>query len=101
MSQAQATLHSDPELCRVTLRGPATSAAKRSVLSPWPRSEWRELIIELRVGSQECPDWAHANLCLTAVQDLIKMSDGLLTNEVVNALKAHVNVVSYQSFRGR
>jgi hypothetical protein len=92
----------DPNLCQITLVGPAAHGNKRSLLTlgPWSRTEWRKLILELRVGSERCPDWDHANLCLTAIQDLVKLSDGLMSDEVVAALRAHMEVVSYQTFRG-
>jgi hypothetical protein len=93
---------SDPNLCRVTLVGPAAPANKRALLrlGPWSRTEWRKLILELRIGSDRCPDWDHANLCLTAIQDLVKIRDGLMSDDVVAALRAHMEVVSYQTFRG-
>jgi hypothetical protein len=93
---------SDPNVCRVTLVGPAARHASRSLLrfTPWYRPEWRKLIVQLQVGSERCPDWDHANLCLTAIQDLVKLSDGFLTDEVIDALRTHMDVVTYETFRG-
>jgi hypothetical protein len=55
------------------------------------------MVVELRVGSEQCPDWDHANLFLAAIRDLIKLADGCMTDEVVKALKTHMTVVSYES----
>jgi hypothetical protein len=60
------------------------------------KAEWRKLIVELKIGSERWPDWDSANLCLTAMQDLIKINDGFLTDEVVHALHTHLDVVSYE-----
>lgn len=92
----------DPNICQVTLVGPATTQTKRNLLrfSPWSGTEWRRLVVQLRVGTERCPDWDHANLCLTAINDLIKMSDGMLTDDVVKAIRAHLDVVQYETFRG-
>jgi hypothetical protein len=91
----------EPKLCRVTLEGPASRAPRRGFLSLCraSRSEWRRLTLELRVGSERCPNWDHANLCLTAIQDLIILSDGLMTDDVVKALRTHMDVTSYETFR--
>lgn len=86
---------------RMTLVGPSgTKAPKLLRLGPWTRSEWRKIIVEVQVGSAECPDWDHANRCVQAVQDLIKFSNGNLTDHVLDALKTHMNVISFQTFRG-
>lgn len=92
----------EQKLCRVTLEGPASRAPRRGLLSLCrsSRLEWRRLTLELRVGSERCPDWDHANLCLTAIQDLIKISDGLMTDDVIKALRTHMDVISYETFRG-
>lgn len=92
----------DQNICQVTLVGPAAAQTKRNLLrlTPWSGVEWRKLIVQLRVGTEGCPDWDHANLCLTAINDLIKMSDGILTDDVVTAIRAHLDVVKYETFRG-
>jgi len=89
-------------LCRVTLVGPASRSEKRNLLrlKPWSRAEWRKLIVEVRVGSDRWPTWDSANICMCAIKDLVKMSDGLLSDEVIEALQTHVDVVSYETFRG-
>jgi len=94
--------HSDPNVCRVTLVGPATRNEKTKPLrlQSWSGREWRRLILELRVGSEACPDWDHANVCLNAIQDLVKLSDGLMSDDVVSALRTHMQIVSYETFRG-
>jgi hypothetical protein len=93
----------EQKMCRVTLEGPASRAPRRRLLffCRSSRQEWRRLTLELHVGSESCPDWDHANLCLTAIQDLIKVSDGLMTDNVVKALRTHMEVVSYETFRSK
>ena len=92
----------EPNLCRVTLVGPAQPEEQRSLLpwKSWSKPEWRKLIIEVRVGSERWPDWDAANLCLTAMKDLVTLNEGFITDEVVTALKTHVDVVSYEILRG-
>jgi hypothetical protein len=53
-----------------------------------------------RVLSGAGPTWTHAAVCLTALQDLLKLGEGFMTDAVVDALKAHMQVVSYETFRG-
>ncbi len=88
----------DPNLCRITLMGPAERSQKANLvrLKLGKRAQWRKLIIELKIGSERWPDWSSANLCLTAMQDLIKINDGFLTDEVVGAIQTHLDVVSYE-----
>ena len=69
-------------------------------LKPWTRSEWRKLVVEVRIGTERWPDWDSANVCLSAIKDLVKLSDGLLSDSVVSALQTHVDVVSFETFRG-
>jgi len=101
-SQTAHTQSGDPSVCRLTLVGPAAKrAARPSILKLQIHNppEWRRLVLELRVGSERCPDWDHANLCLTAIQDLVKLADGCMSDEVVQALTTHMEVVSYETFR--
>jgi hypothetical protein len=93
---------SDPNLCRVTLVGPAAKEQKRNLLrlKPWSGSEWRRVVIEMKIGTDRWPTWDQANVCLCAIQDMLKLTDGYLTDEVVNALTTHVDVVKYETFRG-
>ncbi len=86
----------------LTLVGPASRQQKRGVLklTPWSGTEWRRVVVQIDVGSEECPTWEDAALRLTAVQDLLKLADGVLSDDVVSALKAHMRVVSYETFRG-
>lgn len=56
------------------------------------------MVLELRVGSERCPDWYHANICMNAIKDLIKIADGFLTDEVVTALQTHMDVVSFETY---
>jgi hypothetical protein len=88
--------------CRVTLVGPSGRSTRSSMLrlKPWSRGQWRKLVVEVRVGTERWPTWDSANVCLSAIKDLVKLSDGLLSDEVVNALSTHVDVVSYETFRG-
>jgi hypothetical protein len=92
----------EPNLCRVTLVGPAQPQDKRGLLSVLMNSkpEWRRLIIEVRVGTERWPDWDAVNVCLSAMKDLVTLNEGYLTDEVVKALETHVDVVSYETFRG-
>lgn len=91
------------ELCRVELMGPSARTEKANPLrlSLGSKPEWRKLVLELRVGSDRCPNWDHANICLTAIKDLVKLNDGFMTDAVVEALKAHMDIVSYETFRSR
>lgn len=90
------------EIWQVKLSGPRAlgSTSVWALLNPWNKTEWREITIQMRVGSAECPDWDHVNLCMTAIQDLITMADGMISDEVLAALQAHVNVVAVETFRG-
>jgi hypothetical protein len=88
--------------CRITLVGPAGRSERPALLrlKPWSRTEWRKVVIEVRVGTERWPTWESANVCINAIKDLVKVSDGLLSDSVVTALKTHVDVVSYETFRG-
>lgn len=93
---------SEQTLWEVTLTGPATfgpSSILHSLL-PWAKPEWRKVTIQMNVGSEACPDWDHVNLCMTGIQELITMSEGLLSDEVLGALQAHLNVVEVQTLKG-
>ena len=96
MSTAEQTLW------EVTLTGPATFGATSILhsLLPWTKPEWRKVTIQMNVGSEECPDWDHVNLCMTGIQELITMAEGLLSDEVLGALRAHLDVVEVETFRG-
>ena len=95
-------MNEDPNLCRVTIVGPAAKEEKKRLLrlKAWTGPEWRRLIIEIRVGTERWPDWDQAKVCLCAIQDLIKMNEGFLNDAVIQALTTHVDVVSYQTFNG-
>jgi|688.fasta_scaffold63811_5 hypothetical protein len=86
----------------LTLVGPSQRGERRSLLTlkPWSGTEWRRVVVRLDVGSEECPTWERANVILTAVQDLLKLAGGVLSDEVIDALKEHMRVVSYERFRG-
>ncbi len=86
----------------LTLVGPSQRGERRSLLKlkPWSGTEWRRVVVRLDVGSDECPTWERANVILTAVQDLLKLAGGVLSDDVINALKEHMRVVSYERFRG-
>jgi hypothetical protein len=93
---------SERTLWEVTLTGPTTfgpSSILHSLL-PWAQPEWRTVTIQMSVGSDSCPDWDHVNLCMTAIQELITMADGFLTDEVLGALQTHLDVVEVKTFRG-
>jgi hypothetical protein len=89
-------------ICRLTLVGPVNAAhGEKSVTSKlWSGSPWRRLVVELEVGGPTCPNWDHANVCLTAIQDLIKMNDGFMSDEVIEAISTHMKVVAQENFRG-
>jgi hypothetical protein len=53
----------------------------------------------MAVGTEECPDWNHVNLCMTAIQELIAMANGTISDDVLAALRAHVDVVDVQILR--
>lgn len=90
------------DLWEVTLTGPTTfgPASILHSLLPWNRPMWRQITIQMRVGSEECPNWDHVNLCMTAIQDMIVASDGLISDNVLAALQAHLAVVDIKTFRG-
>lgn len=92
----------DPNLCSVTLVGPAHfgPASPLLALLPWTQPEWRRLTIAMRVGTDQFPDWDHVNICLTAIEELLLMADGLISDEVLSALQANVEIISLESFRG-
>lgn len=56
--------------------------------------------MELQVGSDYCPDFNHLDLCLTAIEELMTMADGLLSDEVIDAIRAHLPIVSFETFKG-
>jgi hypothetical protein len=87
----------------VELLGPSSRSEKANLLrlSLGSKPQWRKLVLELRVGSERCPNWDHANICLTAIKDLVKLNDGFMTDAVVEALKAHMEIVSYETFGSR
>ena len=89
------------ELWEVTLSGPRSLGEPSlwSFLNPWSKTEWREITIQMEVGSEECPDWDHVNLRMTAIQELITMANGTLSDDVLAALQAHVNVVGVETLR--
>ncbi len=89
------------ETWEVTLSGPTSldTPSLWSLLNPWNTSEWREITIQMRVGSDDCPDWNHVNLRMTAIQDLITMANGTISDEVLAALQAHVDVVDVRTLR--
>jgi hypothetical protein len=91
----------EPNLCRITLVGPASRQENTSRLRLRLHSErtWRRIVLELRIGSERCPDWYQANIFMTAIKDLIKMADGFLTDEVIAALQTHMDVVSLETYR--
>lgn len=90
------------DLWEVTLTGPATFGPSSVLYSllPWNRPLWRQITIQMHVGTEGCPDWDHVNLCMTAIQDMIVESDGLISDEVLAALQAHLDVVDIKTFRG-
>lgn len=86
---------------QVTLVGPSGSKPNKvRRLGPWTKIEWRKLVIELEVGSEQFPTWDAANLCMQAIQDLIKMNDGMMSDAVIDAISTHTKVISFQTFRG-
>jgi hypothetical protein len=99
---ADSAAQHEPSQYTVTLVGPAGEDERTGLraLLPWPGVEWRRVVLQLDVGSESCPTWTHAAVCLTALQDLLKLGEGFMTDAVVDALKAHMQVVSYETFRG-
>jgi len=89
------------EVWEITLSGPRSigSTSLWSLLNPWNKPEWREVTIQMKVGSEGCPNWDHVNLCMTAIQELIMMANGTISDEVLAALQAHVDVVGVQALR--
>jgi hypothetical protein len=92
----------DQDICHVTLEGPAHFGPSSPLIAllPWTQPEWRRIVVEFHVGTDQCPDWNYANLCLTAIEELIMMADGLLSDDVLQAISANVPIVSLESFRG-
>jgi hypothetical protein len=92
----------DPNTYHFTLEGPATSAPRASILGYFLKEkiEWRSVRIKMTVGGESCPDWDHVNLILTAVQDLVTMNDGLISDTVIQALRENLEIVEYKTFQG-
>jgi hypothetical protein len=80
-------------VCKVTLTGPSGPTPAFSVLNP---KTWRssssdmQIELEMRVGSEECPNWDHVNKCLTAIRQLVTIQDGYLNEAVTAALTQHM-----------
>jgi len=91
----------DTTTWEVTLSGPATFGPSSILYSllPWNQPTWRQVKIQMEVGSESCPDWDHVNLCMTAIQEMITMSGGLLSDEVLSALQEHLDVVEIKNLR--
>jgi hypothetical protein len=89
------------EIWEVKLSGPTSVAIPSlwSTLNPWKKTEWREITIQMEVGSDDCPDWDHVNLRMTAIQELITMADGTISDDVLAALQAHLTVVDVRTLR--
>jgi len=81
---------------QVELKGPPSQSAQRSLFNfqSHPSTELRKVVLKLHVGSEKCPDWDHANLCLTAIKHIIQLADGCMPDEVIKALREHMNVIS-------
>ena len=92
----------DADVYQVTLVGPAHFGPQSPLLSllPWTKPEWRRLTVELQVGTDYCPDFEHLDLCLTAIEELMTMADGLLSDEVIDAIRTHLPIVSFETFKG-
>ena len=92
----------EPNLWEVTLTGPVTFGPSSLLYSllPWNQPRWRQVTIQMRVGSEECPDWDHVNLCMTAIQEMITMTGGLLSDDILAALQEHLEVREVKTFRG-
>ncbi|MEY4669939.1 MAG: hypothetical protein RL518_2638 [Pseudomonadota bacterium] len=87
------------EVWEVKLSGPRSlpDTSIWSILNPWSRPQWRQVTIQMNVGSEACPDWNHVNLCMTAIQELISMANGTISDDVLAALETHVDVVDVQT----
>ena len=79
------------DVCHVTLVGPAYfgPASPLIALLPWTQPEWRRIVLEFQVGTELCPDWDYANLCLTAIEELI-------TNNLVEKTRKFTSLKVYQ-----
>lgn len=88
--------------CQITLVGPKGDRARSKMmrLGPWTRNEWRRLVVEFHVGSEQFPDWDAVNTCMQGVQDLLKVHDGKLTDSVIETLSSNLTVIKYETFRG-
>jgi hypothetical protein len=89
------------ETWEVKLSGPTSvdTPSLWTLLTPWNKPEWREITIQMHVGSEDCPDWNHVNLCMTAIQELITMTHGTISDEVLAALQPHVDVIDVRTLR--
>ncbi len=89
-----------------TLEGPAT--AEPATISslfflrkkPGKKTEWRRIKVQMNVGTESCPSWDHLNLILTAVQELVTMNEGFISDTVVEAIRTNLQVVDYKTFQG-
>lgn len=102
MSASSQDLASELRPHILTLVGPSQRDQRRNLLKlkPWSGTEWRRVVVRIDVGSDKCPSWDDATVLLTAVQDLLKLANGILSDDVINALKTHTTVLSYERFRG-
>lgn len=78
------------------LTGPSSAKPKLSLLKPptWRNSPDNSISIQLVVGSDSCPDWGHATVCLDAMKMALQLEDGFLTPELRDALKQNLPVVN-------
>jgi hypothetical protein len=89
-----------PQRYQILLEGPATlEPTERGLFGSY--REWRSITIELEVGSPECPDYEKLQLILTAIQDMIKIAQGTLSDAVIAALSTHTKIVDTQQTRRR
>jgi hypothetical protein len=79
-------------VCKVTLSGPLEPAAPFSPFNPrtWGTAKSQQLELEMHIGSEQCPDWNHANKCLAAILHLVTLQDGYLNEAVTAALTTHL-----------
>jgi hypothetical protein len=89
------TDQTDRQHLKVVLDGPATPLATKRRSFFGSKREWRSITIDIEVGGADCPDLESARLILFAIQDMIKLADGTLSDAVVSALRAHTCITDY------
>lgn len=80
----------------VTLTGPSSAKPNLSLLKPstWLKAQDGSISIQLVVGSDSCPHWRHATVCLNAIKMALQYEGGFVTPNLRDALAKNLPVVN-------